>query len=86
MLTGSLGLLPLHLWVLKIKMVNCDLFTNQFMDQHQLAGKNIASQLPILSLSMAKIFIRFRQRGGFIRSISSKVLNDGLRTKDIIKS
>ena len=89
MLTGSLGLLPSASLGAKDKNGKMrSMYEPIHGSAPDIAGKNIANPIAsILSLSMAlKYSLNLDAEADFIESAVQKVLDDGLRTKDIMSS
>ena len=87
MLTGSLGLLPSASLGSKDKMEKLDSI-RQFMGRPDIAGKNIANPIATtLSLSMAlRYSLNLDKEADLLDHAVQGVLDDGLRTKDIISN
>ena len=87
MLTGSLGLLPSASLGAKDKNGKIrSMYEPVHGSAPDIAGKNIANPIAtILSLSMAlKYSLDLAKEGDLLDSAVHKVLDDGLRTKDIM--
>ena len=89
MLTGSLGLLPSASLGLKDKNGKIrSLYEPVHGSAPDIAGKNIANPIAtILSLSMAlRYSLNLDKEAGLLDAAVQKVLDDGLRTKDIMSN
>ena len=89
MLTGSLGLLPSASLGLKDKNGKIrSLYEPVHGSAPDIAGKNIANPIAtILSLSMAlRYSLNLDKEAGLLDTAVQKVLDDGLRTKDIMSN
>ena len=88
MLTGSLGLLPSASLELRTKMEKLDHYMNQFTVRLLILQKNLANPIAtILSLSMAlRYSLDLDKEADQLDAAVQKVLDDGLRTKDILSN